>query len=124
MHLDPIATPGNTQPAAGELPMQPGAAGSPARMAVLLYLAKHPLGATRDVLCEVTGLDDHDMGNVLRGLSACERIACDRPGINATWYVPAARAGMSRSKLDALRGDPSGMTGSYVLGMAPAGGPA
>ena len=67
MHLDPI-TPVDTQPHAGELPVPPGACGSAARLAVLLYLAKRPLGASREVLCEVTGLDEHDMGNVLRGL--------------------------------------------------------
>lgn len=102
MHLQPI-TPVETQPPGGDMPLAPGACGSKARLAVLLYLANRPLGASREVLCEVTGLDDHDMGNVLRGLSASDRIACDKPGRNATWYVPAARAGMSRNALDALR---------------------
>ena len=122
MHLQPI-TPVDTTPDAGDQPLSPGQCGSKARLAVLLYLANRPLGASRDVLSDVTGLVEPELGTVLRGLSACERIACDKMGPNGTWYVPAARAGMTRHTLANLREDPIGLADVYVLGMVRVGGP-
>lgn len=102
MHLTPI-TPVDTYTHGIDAPIWHGTVGSAARLAVLFYLANRPLGATREVLREVTGLDNHDIVSVLRGLSSDHRIVCDHPGPLANWHVPAARAGLTPGALVDLR---------------------
>jgi hypothetical protein len=75
----------------GDPPIQHGASGSDARLAILLYLAHRPDGATRETLASVTGLDMGIIRRVLATMREDQRIACDRHAGNF-WFVPAARA--------------------------------
>ena len=104
MHLitpAPIAT----EPLPGNGPIQHGACGSDARLAVLLYLAHRPSGASIATLAELTGLDEPTTRQVIRQLSNDDRVACDQRGKDSTWYVPNSRAGLSHAKLNRLPGD-------------------
>lgn len=88
-----------------------GQPGSDARMAILLYLAKRPVGARRSTLAELVGLDDQTTLHVLTLLRQEKRVASDRRGQWSLWYVPHARAQVDPRKLEnmietSLRGAP------------------
>ena len=98
MHLTtpaPIAT----EPLPGDGPIQHGACGSDARLAVLLYLAHRPSGASIAILAELTGLDETTTRQVIRQLSNDDRVACDQRGKDSAWYVPNSRAGLSGAQI-------------------------
>jgi hypothetical protein len=102
MNLEPIA-PVATVALPGDPPIQHGAEGSDARIAILLFLSRRPDGATRETLAGVVGLDVSTTGRVLAGLREDERIACDRHGGNH-WFVPASRAKSPGASAAQLRG--------------------
>lgn len=91
MHLSP-SEPVATEARPGDAPPQHGALGSEARLAVLLYLAHRPQGATKEVLAHTIGLNEELTLRVLTALRRDQRIACDRTEGLPLWYVPAARA--------------------------------
>jgi hypothetical protein len=91
MHLTPCE-PVATDARPGDAPPQHGALGSAARLAVLLYLAHRPQGATKEVLSHIIGLDAEHTIRVLTALRRDQRIACARTEGLPLWYVPAARA--------------------------------
>lgn len=92
MHLTPTA-PVATAAQPGSLPPQHGAPGSDARLAVLMYLAHRPMGASRETLAQVIGLSIDATSRVLTALRRDHRVACERWDRMPMWYVPCARAG-------------------------------
>ena len=90
MHIQSFA-PIATVALPGDSPIQHGAPGSAARLAILLFLASRPTGATRETLALMTGLSLAIVARVLTSLREDKRLACDRK-LGNHWFVPAARA--------------------------------
>lgn len=95
MHLIPTL-PVATQAAPGDPPIQHGAVGSPARLALLLYLSNRPWGETVPNIAAEIGLPVPTTTHLLRLLSTIELVCCEKAGVNSKWYIPAARANMYR----------------------------
>lgn len=101
MQLQPT-TPVATQAPAGSAPIQHGRVGSQARLAILRYLAKRPVGARRPAIAEAIGLDEQTTLYLLTALRQDRRVVADKRFGGSLWYVPSARADISPDKLRAM----------------------
>lgn len=101
MQLQPL-TPVATQAAPGAAPIQHGRCGSDARLAILLFLAKRPVGARRKAIANAIGLDEQTTLYVLTGLRQDKRVAADKRFAGVLWYLPSARAEVDPARLQAM----------------------
>lgn len=101
MHLHPT-TPVASDPSPSTAPVQHGRSGSDARLAVLHYLANRPVGARCTAIASAIGMTDDATQHVLNALRRDSRVAPDKRFAHVLWYVPAARANLSASQLDAM----------------------
>ena len=102
MHLEPITPVAPDAPLAE--PAQHGAAGSEARLKVLLLLAKRPLGLTRQDIADAIGLDVETTARLLTLLRVqTGLVACDRHREHSMWYSIHARTELGAAGLARLR---------------------
>lgn len=64
--------------------------GSAQRLAVLLYLARHPNGALTRTIAVCTGMEVAFCGTVCHALRADNRLRSQNSGDDTRWFVPIA----------------------------------
>lgn len=82
-----------SRPVSVERPIDEGSA---ERLAVLLFLAKKPLGALTSTIALATGMEATFCGTVCSALRADSRLRMENGGDQARWFVPIAGEDLSR----------------------------
>ena len=70
--------------------------GSAQRLAVLLYLAKRPLGALTSTIATATSMEAAFCSTVCNALRADGRLRMENGGDQARWFVPIAGEDLRR----------------------------
>lgn len=82
-----------SRPVSVERPIDEGSA---ERLAVLLFLAKRPLGALIRTIAMATGMEVAFCATVCNALRADGRLRMENGGDEARWFVPIAGEDLSR----------------------------
>lgn len=70
--------------------------GSAQRLAVLLFLAKRPLGALLPTIAVCTGMEADFCNTVCTALRADRRLRSENSGADTRWFVPIAGEDLRR----------------------------